>query len=396
EKILQNLDAQRRGKQVILHVMDAFSLLSETFLYNLIQGLQSQSHQLHLVLTHAHVNSKSRSFPHVIVAPPAYLHRYQHPFLPSDERKAKDYIPWIRRIAPDLVHAHFGWAGIPLYSAVMKKVFPQIPLVVSLHGSDVTSHFRHRKRYRRIFLETQFHAPLRMVVQSQFLHGILSSAGYPHDKLDFVYNSYAPGLENEGTSPCYVSSETFKILHVGRLVPCKGQEYLIRAFAQFLQHHENSLLTLVGEGMEESKLKDLVFELGIPQKVHFLGGLEQSEVFEQMRNHHLYVQPSIRHEKTGQEESFGVAVLEAMMCGLPVIASRIGGLVELVEEDGVHQLVPEKDASALVQAMVKAHHHAQSFVSSPIQRTQLMARYSPEAQLQAMLRVYQKLLSFLD
>ena len=108
-----------------------------------------------------------------------------------------------------------------------------------------------------------------------------------------------------------------------------GPDILIKAFAMLKPAESNMKLYMAGEGEMENELKALVNNLGINQSVEFTGRLEINEVRDLLEHTDIFVQPSVY-----QSESFGVAAVEAQAMELPVIATRVGGVPEVVK-DGV-------------------------------------------------------------
>lgn len=129
---------------------------------------------------------------------------------------------------------------------------------------------------------------------------------------------------------------------IGRLDPVKGHEHLLRAFAQVLGRHPEAHLVLVGDGELRARLEALAGELGITEKASFPGW--QNEAGRYLEVMDIFVLPSIN-------EGMGRAVAEAMAAGVAVIASRVGGVPELIEEERNGLLVPPADPGALADAM---------------------------------------------
>jgi glycosyltransferase involved in cell wall biosynthesis len=124
----------------------------------------------------------------------------------------------------------------------------------------------------------------------------------------------------------------------GRLVPLKGTLYLVRAFAALRAEFPDLVLEIAGSGPEQSMLEQEVQLLGVRGKVRFLGWVE--ELGPVLGRWGVFVLPSL-------EEGFPMAALEAMAAGLPVVASAVGGIPELVEDGRTGWLVPPRDPRAL-------------------------------------------------
>lgn len=129
---------------------------------------------------------------------------------------------------------------------------------------------------------------------------------------------------------------------IGRLQNIKGQEYLFRAAEDLAKRCSSIKILLVGSGPDETRLKDLARSLRL--NVLFLSN--RYDIPELMRAMDIYVQPSL-------EESFGISIAEAMYTGLPVVASKVGGIPEVISEGETGILVPPGDSKALKDALLK-------------------------------------------
>lgn len=131
---------------------------------------------------------------------------------------------------------------------------------------------------------------------------------------------------------------------VTRFHAAKGIRYLVEAFARVLDAVPEARLVLVGEGPEESRLRALARELGVMDRIVFAGFRRDVQAY--YRLFRVSAVPSI-------EEGFGNVALEAMAMGTPVVASREGGLPEIVREEETGILVPTADAGALARALLR-------------------------------------------
>jgi len=135
-----------------------------------------------------------------------------------------------------------------------------------------------------------------------------------------------------------------------RLIPKKGLATTLRAFAIFQKKFPNAELVIAGEGPLQTRLEALCEELGIAGKVRFHGFVPQPELMELYRQSHIFVHPSETPPDQNQE-GIPNSVLEAMSTGLPITATRHGGIPEAVEEGRGGLLVEERDFEALAEAM---------------------------------------------
>lgn len=147
----------------------------------------------------------------------------------------------------------------------------------------------------------------------------------------------------------YPTSEKWELISVARLVEFKGLEYAIKAVAELKLRGRNVRLTIVGEGPLRADLERLSRELGLADSVMLVGAMAHDKIPEMLWKSSLFLISSIIDSK-GRTEGFGAVILEAMAAGLPVIASAVGGITDIVDgKNGV--LVPEKDPIAIADAV---------------------------------------------
>jgi glycosyltransferase involved in cell wall biosynthesis len=131
------------------------------------------------------------------------------------------------------------------------------------------------------------------------------------------------------------------IMSVGRLVGWKGLRVIVEAMARIPEAH----YLVVGEGAERNKLEEQAGRLGVQERVHFLGGVDHDDLPPLLREADIFVQPSIG------EEAFGITVIEAMASGLAVVASRNGGMLEIITDGENGVLAPVGDVDAWHRAL---------------------------------------------
>jgi glycosyltransferase involved in cell wall biosynthesis len=131
----------------------------------------------------------------------------------------------------------------------------------------------------------------------------------------------------------------------GRFVREKGVAVLLQAFATVRKQHPDARLLLAGDGPERATLQALIARLGMTSSVSLLGHRSLLELERQLATAWVQVVPSV------WEEPFGNVAVEAMMRGTAVVASRVGGLKEIVEDGVSGILVPPGDIGALTAAL---------------------------------------------
>jgi len=251
-----------------------------------------------------------------------------------------------RQIRPNATLAFFGMPSGA--AAWLLKKFYRIPYVVSLRGGDVPG-FRPYdfKTYHQLigpFLRLIWHDASAVVANSRGLRD-LALAFDSRIEIPIVPNgvdSSRYAVEDREWSPP-------RILSVGRVVHQKGLDLGLRALAQL--KHLDWEWYIAGDGPQTGSLKSLARELGISERVAFLGWQSREELTKWYHQANLFLFPS-RHEGMPN------AVLEAMASGLPVVATRIAGNEELVVEGETGFLVQTENVDELREALRKALTHS--------------------------------------
>ena len=130
------------------------------------------------------------------------------------------------------------------------------------------------------------------------------------------------------------------IIFVGALRPVKGVRYLIEAMKVIIDENRTTKLFIIGDGVERESLERLVEKLGLGDHVNFIGKVPNERVPEYMIASDVFVLPSL-------SEGFPVTILEAMASGLPIVATNVGGLPEIIKENENGFLVKQKRERAV-------------------------------------------------
>ena len=251
----------------------------------------------------------------------------------------------IRRHQPEVVMVEFGFEAVRVMEAC---AWSGVPLVVHFRGSDASAQHRLgllKKRYRRLLSMAS-----GVIVKSRPMADTLLALGAPADRL-VISPSGANADLFQGSSPAAAPPV---LLAVGRFVAKKGPLETLRAFGLLCRDPVLSAskpqLWMVGDGPLLASARSLVIELGLQERVRFLGVCSQVRVAELMRQVRGFVQHS-KVAPDGDSEGSPVAVMEAQLSGLPVVATRHAGIPEVVLENQTGLLVDEGDESAMAQAM---------------------------------------------
>lgn len=243
----------------------------------------------------------------------------------------------IARHHPDLVLAEFGFHAVRVMEA---SAWASVPLVVHFRGSDLSAHGKLgvlRGRYRRLM-----GLAAGLICKSQTMVQVLQELGAPRERILISASGANPALFH-GSDP---SAAPPVCLAVGRFVAKKGPLLTIQAFASQSQGE----LWMVGEGPLLADAKALADQLQLGERISFLGALSQADVAELMRGVRVFVQHS-RVAADGDSEGNPVAVMEAQLSGLPVVATRHAGIPEVVLDGSTGLLVEEGDVAGMAAAI---------------------------------------------
>ncbi|HXV18850.1 MAG TPA: glycosyltransferase, partial [Candidatus Omnitrophota bacterium] len=158
----------------------------------------------------------------------------------------------------------------------------------------------------------------------------------------------------------YKPPERLKVLTIGRLVEMKGIEYIIRAVHKLVKKGRDLELSIAGDGPLKEDLERLVKRLDLEDPISFLGEKTSEETAQLLREHHIFVASSVT-APNGQRDSAVNTLKEAMATGLPVVATRHGGIPELVEDGLSGFLVPERDEASIAEKIEWLADHAASW-----------------------------------
>lgn len=243
-----------------------------------------------------------------------------------------------RRERFDILHVHWPFPH-GLFGVAAARVRP-VPLVFSFHGAELllARKFPFVNPALRFFLR-RAHA---VTCNSSYTAAHIAALGSGPPVEVLPYGSPIP--ERPHTPP---SNPVPRILYVGRLIERKGVETLIDAFPKILSRVD-ATLTIVGEGPRLEALRERAAALGVP--VCFRSGISEAELAEEYATCDCFVLPAIVDSR-GDTEGLGVVLIEALSFRRPVVASAVGGIVDVVRDRETGLLVPEKDPQALADAV---------------------------------------------
>jgi colanic acid/amylovoran biosynthesis glycosyltransferase len=238
--------------------------------------------------------------------------------------------------------AEYGPAGVEVMNAIQKA---KLPLIVHFHGFDA---YRddvlesYGERYKELFQKAS-----KIVVVSKDMYAQLLKLGCPKQKLEQI--TY--GVDTDLFCPPIEDQTRENFIACGRFVAKKSPFTTIRAFAKVVEIQPNAKLTFIGDGELLNDAISLAKELNLQENIDFKGVINPSEVAAELQKHAIFVQHSIR---TDQNDSEGtpLSILEAAACGLAIVATKHGGISDVIETGKTGYLVEEGDVEAMGKYML--------------------------------------------
>jgi len=292
-----------------------------------------------------------------------------------------------REFSPDLIHgrAYRSW---PECSAAKLFARRRPKLIQSFHGATSLDIERWRRKIMAFGMRDLTDAFI--TVSDHLARRVVEQWRLPSDRVEVITNGvdlshFKPAADNRAVRAALgIPSDAFVIGSVGSLREVKNPGLLVRAFAQFSRRANNTLLLLVGDGPLRSELEALGRELSVSRRILFRG--RQTNVRDHIVAMDLFVQPSFK-------EGSPTAVLEALACGVPVIAARSSGCVELQQRTGLPLLVDGHDDTALAEQLIGLQADAERRAALGRQGRQVVAEsFSFERMINAYERTYRAVL----
>jgi len=277
---------------------------------------------------------------------------------------------------PDVIHAHVYSAGVP---AVLVGRRYGIPVVVTEHTSGFPRGLV--RGLERLKAKFAFERAAVVCPVSDDLRSHIERLGI-RARFQVIPNVVDTSLFSPSVLRGVKEGCRKRFLVVALLRRIKGIPYLLEALERLRERRNDFVLDIVGDGPNRSEYEDLAQRLGLQDVVRFHGMKTKQEVAEFMRKADIFVLPS-------EWENLPCVIIEAMACGLPIVATSVGGIPELVSSE-VGMLVPCKDMVALAQALNDILEHLDLYSSERI-AAQARQRFSHEAVGHTLNQLYKRL-----
>ena len=274
---------------------------------------------------------------------------------------------------PDIVHLHSFMVGD--WAMYLKDVY-SIPYVVTEHGTGFardTFSLNDLDKAKMVFEKSEYN----IAVSKQF-------GNLLEDKFNLNF-SYIPNIVNIDFFNIKESAEkdTYNFINIAFLTKKKNQDVLIRAFSYAFKNRADIKLTIAGYGTEYDNLDKLIKELNMEDQISLFGRASREEV-------KMLLQKSDTFVLSSQYETFGVVIIEAMACGLPVLATKCGGPESIINSDEVG-LLSEIDESSLSEKLLEMYNKRSDFNAHYI-RKYVENNFSEEAVCLKLKKIYEKVL----
>ncbi|MCL5289999.1 MAG: glycosyltransferase [Firmicutes bacterium] len=281
----------------------------------------------------------------------------------------------VRRERPDLIHAHM------FYSYLIAHIMRLLGLI--RHVVYTIQKEAARANWLEIQLEkllrphtARILASSQQVLTSYRKLGVNGRNMIPfYNSIDFSRFASGRNLIHEelgfGTTPV--------IGTVGRLLPVKGHRYLIEALPDILQAYPDLKCVIIGDGDEKNALVELAEKLKVTEAVCWLGARRDIENFIPYLD--IFVMPSL-------SEAFGIAAAEASACGVPVVASAVGGLPEVIVNGTTGVLVPPGNAKAISKEVKRLLSEEQTRIAMGLAGKNHVRKFSAEEMACQLAAVY--------
>jgi len=346
----------------ILVFTNSIGVRTHTFIYDSVEALRKSNVDVGVV-TVKRINGEVRPFENVVeIGKPSKWHprrlasRLLAEFgygeaLTSDWHIIRNRLCHvIGRLKPDVIHAHFGPAGV-LIAPVADEF--NIPLVTTFHGYDI-SVLPQRAVWKRLY-SPLFETASRLIgVSSHVASQLKAIGGVSEAKVKIVHNGV--DLSRFAYSNCERETphdRQVKCLFVGRLVEKKDPLGLLEAFSIARQKTKKDLhLTVIGNGPLKDEVETMIEREKMGEYVALCDGISHSEVASIMSRSDIYVQ-CCKTASNGDEEGLGMTILEASATGLPVVSTFHSGIQDAVRHRETALLAPESDYEAIAKHIIR-------------------------------------------
>ncbi len=287
------------------------------------------------------------------------------------------------RLKPfDLIHSF--WGTTPGLTGAIAALQLGLPLVLTCAGGEIVdrkdiSYGDWQRFIPRLFVKASLRFADRIIVGSAYQYNLLTKRNTAGVKKAL---SIPLGIDTQGYRPVKsgLNRDEIKILHVAGLVPVKNQRLLLQAMARIADRPWR--LEIVGDGYLKKDLQALSSSLGIDSRIDWRGWVHHDKMVVCYQNADLFL-------LTSEHEAQGVVLLEAMACGLPVVATEVGLAPELIDAD---VCVPRGDEQTLANAIAGFLDHPHKRLETGLRNREIAQRYDMKLSVDRLADVYEHII----
>jgi phosphatidylinositol alpha-1,6-mannosyltransferase len=245
-----------------------------------------------------------------------------------------------------------GLSGVWVAAAL--GAIRRLPSAAVAHGSE----FGMKRGISRAINRWAYHQASTVIAVSQFTRGVMERAGIRPRRIEVIPNAadhrrftLLPETERQSFRQKAGFNGASLMLTVGHVSERKGQEVVIRALPHIARRVPDIHYLMIGLPTLQEQLTQLAEQLGVRDRVHFLGVVTNDDMVRWLNCADVFVMTSCT-TPDGDCEGFGIAVVEAALCGKPAVVSAQSGLIEAIQDGVTGFAVPERDATAMAEAVI--------------------------------------------
>lgn len=276
----------------------------------------------------------------------------------------------IKAYQPDVIHTH----RYVLPYAFLASMGFKAKRVHTVHNVAQKEQTKVGKNINRVLF--RYFNVVPVALSKEIQRTIQDVYGLPDNRIPVVFNGI--DLSRCIVKESYARKDTFTVLHIGRFMDVKNHELLLRSFARFKGQHSDARLQLLGDGELKENMMQLAGQLNITDAVEFAG--LQSNVYPWLHNADVFILPS-------KFEGMPMTLIEAMGTGLPIIASNVGGIPDMLSSQKEALLIEPKEEK-IIEALEMVYSDAKKreyWGRNALQRSSL---FSSQAMARKYLQLY--------
>ena len=289
----------------------------------------------------------------------------------------------------DIINTHFAIPSGP--AGMMLSMLSKVPNVLSVIGGDIYDPTKRTSPHRHPFLRWT----VRKILNNASAITAISENTKTNAQEIYRTNKNIkviplglpiPSFRKITRPELGLKSERKYLISVGRLVKRKGYDYLLKALCILKDKQPLLDLLIIGDGPDSAMLLQLSKDLDISDRVLFLTSVDDERKFQYLNCSDLYVLSSIH-------EGFGIVLLEAMFCGLAIVATNEGGQTDIITEGLNGTLVPPADENALAGAISKILEHPETIEEIGRRNKKTVKQYSISAVAERYMDIFESVIA---